>query len=51
MPNGQVTFVFGSPQETLVRLVGDHQSLKITTKGKADMMSVSVAAQVLYVHG
>lgn len=50
-PEGDVVFVFGSPQENLVRYIGDDIALHITTKGSSDMMSVCVAAMVLYVHG
>ena len=51
LPEGDVVFVFGSPQENLARYVGDDTALHITTKGSSDMMSVCVAAMVLYVHG
>ena len=51
IPNEDVVFVFGSPQENLVRYVGDDDVLHITTEGSSDMMAVCVAAQVLYVHG
>jgi len=44
-------FVFGSPQESLISYVGDDIVLHINTEGSSDMMSVCVAAQVLYVHG
>ena len=50
-PLGDLVFVFGSPQEDLVRHVKYDIALHITTKGNSDMMSVCVAAMVLYVHG
>ena len=50
-PGGDLVFVFGSPQESLVRYVEDNIALHITTKGSSDMMAVCVAAMVLYVHG
>lgn len=50
-PEGDLVFVFGSPQESLVRYVNGDTALHITTKGSSDMMSVCVAAMVLYVHG
>jgi hypothetical protein len=51
LPDGDVVFVFGSPQETLAGYVGDNVALHITTPGQADMMAVCVAAQVLYGYG
>ena len=52
LPDGDVTFVFGSPQENLTSFIGDGDiCLQITTAGGSDMMAVCVAAQVLYVHG
>ena len=51
LPMGDITFVFGSPQENLVGYTGDHTALHISTKNEVDMMAVCVAAQVLYVHG
>lgn len=51
LPEGDVVFVFGSPQENLVKYVNNDIALHITTKGSSDMMSVCVAAQVLYVYG
>ena len=51
LPSGDVTFCFGSPQETMVGYIGEHTALHITTKGQADMMAVCVAAQVLHVYG
>ena len=51
LPDGDVTFIFGSPQETLKTFVGNDIALHITTAGLSDMMAVCVAAQVLYVHG
>lgn len=52
MPDGDVTFIFGSPQENLMRLITEGDvCLHITTPGGSDMMAVCVAAQVLYVHG
>ena len=50
-PEGDLVFCFGSPQESLVKQVGDDIALHITTKGAVDMMAVCVAAIVLYVHG
>ena len=50
-PKGDLVFVFGSPQEDLVSYIGGDIALHITTKGNSDMMSVCVAAMVLYVHG
>jgi hypothetical protein len=50
-PAGDLVFVFGSPQENLVKYINDDFALHITTKGYSDMMSVCVAAMVLYVHG
>jgi hypothetical protein len=49
-PEGDLVFCFGSPQENLVKYVGDDIALHITTPKPADMMSVCVAAMVLYVH-
>jgi hypothetical protein len=52
LPDGDVVFVFGSPQEPLKDYVEDGDTcLQITTVGASDMMAVCVAAQVLYVHG
>ena len=51
LPEGDVVFVFGSPQENLVRYVGEGIALHITTKGSSDMMGVTVAGMVMYVHG
>lgn len=51
LPDEDVVFVFGSPQEDLVKYVGDSSALHITTKSPSVMMAVCVAAQVLYVHG
>jgi hypothetical protein len=51
LPYENVVFVFGSPQENLVKYIGDNKAIHITTKGSSDMMAVCVAAMVLYVHG
>ena len=51
LPDEDVTFVFGSPQESLVSYVGNHTALHITTLMPPDMMAVCVAGIVLYVHG
>lgn len=51
MPEGDVVFIFGSPQENLVSYCWGETALHITTKGNSDMMAVCVAAMVLYVHG
>jgi hypothetical protein len=51
LPEGDVVFCFGSPQEDMVRYVSDNTALHITTKGPADMMAVCVAAMVLHDHG
>lgn len=52
LPDGDVTFIFGSPQQNLTTFIeaGDI-CLQVTTPGASDMMAVCVAAQVLYVHG
>lgn len=46
---GDINFIFGSPQESLISYVGDHTALHITTPGPVDMMAVCVAALVLNV--
>jgi hypothetical protein len=51
MPEGDVVFCFGSPQETMVKFIGEDIVLHITTTGTADMMAVTVAGMVMYVHG
>ena len=51
MPEGDVAFILGSPQETLVGYVGDNQALHIDTPHPVDMMSISIAGVILYGHG
>jgi len=51
MPNEDIVFVFGSPQDNLVSSLGADEALHITTQGTADMMAVCVAGVVMYVHG
>lgn len=51
LPQGDIVFCFGSPQETMVNFVGEDIVLHITTPGTADMMAVTVAGMVMYVHG
>jgi len=52
LPEGDVAFVLGSPQDSLLSYANRaSEILHITTPGGADMMSVSVAAIILYVHG
>jgi hypothetical protein len=50
-PEGDLVFCFGSPQETMVKFIGEEIALHITTPGTADMMAVTVAGMVMYVHG
>ncbi len=48
LPEGNVLFIFGSPQENLVRYVTDQDTVvSIHTPGKADMMAISVVGIVL----
>jgi len=51
LPEGDIVFCFGSPQETMVNFIGEEIALHITTPGSADMMAVTVAGMVMYVHG
>jgi len=51
LPEGDVVFCFGSPQDHLLDYVGDNTVLHITTPANVDMMAVCVAGMVLYVHG
>ena len=49
-PDEDLVFVFGSPTESLSSFVGDEIALHITTPFDADMMAISVAGIVMYVH-
>ena len=49
-PDGDLVFVFGSPQECLSSFANGEIALHITTPFGADMMAVSVAGIVMYVH-
>ena len=52
LPDGDVVFCFGSPEENMLSYVGRKTALHITTPDPTvDMMAVCVAAQVLSVHG
>lgn len=52
LPDGDIVFCFGSPQDNLVKYVGDDIALHITTPDPAvDMMAVCVAGIVMHVHG
>jgi hypothetical protein len=51
LPEGDIVFCFGSPQETMVNYVGEDIALHITTPGALEMMAVTVVGMVMYVHG
>ena len=51
LPDGDVVFCFGSPQDSMVKHVGEDVALHITTPGDADMMAVTVAGIVMERHG
>jgi len=51
MPEGDVVFVFGSPQENLTSFIHESTALHVATPAPIDMMAVCVAAQVLHVYG
>lgn len=46
-----VVFVLGSPQENLVSYINSDTVAHITTTKNTDLMSVTVAGIILYVHG
>lgn len=51
LPDEDVVFCFGSPQESMVNYVKNNTALHITTPKTSDMMAVCVAGIVAYVHG
>jgi len=52
LPEGDLVFCFGSPQEKMTSYISQEDTaLHITTASPVDMMAVCVAAIVLYVNG
>jgi len=50
-PEGDIVFCFGSPQNSMVPYITESDiALHITTPFRADMMAISVAGIVMYVH-